>query len=180
MDRTEEIKDTIIDNMLSSYEDRIQDIGEAFQVERINNELKDILARNSSLRRKDFDRMMSGIFPDMELVQTYFGEQKEMAMGLRENLKKFKESLASGEAQRVQEFHDMIRKILDRQEERKNEVASKLREFREERQEMAKRLKELLAKGREIRIKDVKLMLEEFKNKRAEAGKKGGKENGNS
>lgn len=163
---TEEIKDTIIDNILSSYEDRIQDIEEAFQVERISNELKDVLAKNSSLRKKDFDRMMSGVFPDMELVKTYLDEQKEMARGLRENLKKFRESLAGGEVQRVQEFQGMIRKILDRQRERKNEVASKLKGFQKERQEMAKRLKELLAKGREIRIKDVKLMLEGFKKRR--------------
>lgn len=166
MPLTEEIKDTIIDNMLSSYEDRVEDIEEAFQVERINNELKDILAKNSSLRKKDFDRMMSGVFPDMELVKTYLDEQKEMARTLRESLKKFKESLAVGEAQRVQEFQVAIKKILDRQEERKNEVASKLKRFRQERQEMAEKLRGLLVKGREVRIKDVKLMLERFKKRR--------------
>ncbi|MDD5773803.1 MAG: hypothetical protein PHX78_10105 [bacterium] len=176
---TEEIKDTIINNVLSSYEDKIENIGEIFQdsfldtsheVEKINNELKDILAKNSSLRKKDFDQIMFGTFSFQvnrekevrDLSKSYFNEQKEMSKGLRENLKKFKESLANGEIQRIQEFQDMIREILVKQEERKNEVTSKLKEFQKEQELMAKSLSDLLAKGRELRINDLKLMLQEF------------------
>ncbi|MFH1287493.1 MAG: hypothetical protein ABII25_02225 [bacterium] len=185
MPLTEEIKDSVVDNIISSYEDRIQDVGEIFQdsfldtrqeSEKINNELRDSLAKNSSLRKKDFDQMMLGVFSFQvnrekevkDLSRAYFNEQKETAKSLRENLKKFKESLVSGEVQRVHEFQGMIREILIKQEERKNEVTSKLKEFQKEQQEMAKRLKELLAKGRELRIKDLKLMLEEFNAQRKE------------
>ena len=86
-----------------------------------------------------------------------------MAFALRENLSKFKDALAKGETERVKEFLAMIKGILARQEERKEEVTSKLKEFQKEQQEMAKRLKELLAKGSQLRIKDLKSMLKEFK-----------------
>ncbi|MEW6087333.1 MAG: hypothetical protein AB1498_03445 [bacterium] len=176
---TEEIKDTVINNVLSSYEDKIENIGEIFQdsflgtkqeVEKINNELRDILARNSSLRKKDFDQIMFGAFSFQvniekeirDLSRTYFDEQREMAKGLRENLTKFKESLARGEVRRIQEFQDMIREILIKQEERKNEVTFKLREFRKEQEVVTKNLRGLLAKGKELRLNDLKLMLRQF------------------
>jgi len=57
----------------------------------------------------------------------------------------------------------MIKDILARQDERKDEVTSRLKDFQNAQQEMAKRLKELLAKGRELRIKDLKSMLKELK-----------------
>jgi hypothetical protein len=180
----------IIENVGSSYEWSIQSIEaildtthqlfEGFQDsfldtkqerEKINGELRESLAKNESLRRKDFDNMMQGILSTQDerekevrnLLKTYLNEQKEIAWALRENLEKFKDSIAVGEVQRVKEFQVMIKEILAKQEERKNKVTSRLKEFQKEQQEMAKRFKELLAKGSELRIKDLKSMLKEFR-----------------
>jgi hypothetical protein len=98
-----------------------------------------------------------------DLLNTYLNEQRAMARDLKENLGKFRDSLSEGEAQRVKEFQQMIKKILAKQTERKNEVISKLKEFKKEQKMLASRLKELLAKGRDLRIKDLKRMLNEFK-----------------
>jgi seryl-tRNA synthetase len=85
-----------------------------------------------------------------------------MARALRKNLEKFKNSLEKGEARRVKEFQKMIREILVKQDERKDEVTGRLKEFKKEQIMLASRLKELLAKGKELRIRDFKSMLKEF------------------
>lgn len=154
--------------ILQGFQDSILDIKQ--EREQIRAELRECLARNKSLRRKDFNNMMQGILSVQDergkegrnLMTNYFIDQKNTADALRENLAKFKDSLLKGEILRVKEFQEMIKKILATQEERKEEVTSELKEFQKERQEMAKKLKELLAKGRDLRIKDFKSMLEEF------------------
>jgi len=180
----------IAENIISSYEARIQSIGDIFDTthlllrgfqdsfldtkqerEKFSVELRENLAKNESLRRKDFDNMMQGILSTSEerekevrnLLDSYLNAQKEMAQALRENLSKIKDALAKGEAGRIKEFQAMIKEIFARQEERKEEVTSNLKEFQKEQQEMAKRLKALLAKGKELRINDLKSMLKEFK-----------------
>ena len=179
----------IVNDIVSSYEARIQGIGAIFDIThqilevfqdsfldtkqergKVNAELRESLAQNESLRKKDFDNMMQGILSTQDegerevrnLLKGYLNEQKEMAQSLRDNLTKFKDSLARGEAQRVKEFQALIKEILAKQDERKDEVSSKLREFQKEQKELVSRLRELLARGGELRIKDLKLMLKEF------------------
>jgi len=179
----------IIEDIISSYEVRIQSIGAIFDTthqllegfqdnlldtrqerEEINGELRENLAKNESLRKKDFDNMMQDILSAQEqkekqvrsLLKNYLDEQKEVANALTESLGKFKDALSGGEAQRVKEFQAAITEILAKQEQRKEEVSSELKEFQKNQQEMAKRLKGLLAKGRKLRIKDLKSMLAEF------------------
>jgi uncharacterized protein YecA (UPF0149 family) len=98
-----------------------------------------------------------------DLLNTYLNEQRAMARDLKDNLGKFRDSLSEGEAQRVKEFQQMIKEILAKQTERKDEVISKLKEFKKEQKMLASRLNELLAKGRALRIKDLKRMLNEFR-----------------
>jgi len=185
----------IVEDIISSYENRIQNIGAIFETthqllegfqnsfldtrqerERLNAELRDNLAKNKSLRRKDFDNMMQGILCAQDerekevknLLKTYLNEQKQMACALGENLGKFKNSLTKGEAERMREFQNLIKGILARQDERRVEVTLKLREFQKEQKDLANSLKQLLAKGRELRIKDLKSMLAEFKTRHKE------------
>ena len=189
MSLAEEMKN-IVEEIVTSYETRIQSIGSIFDTthqllegfhdsfldtkkvrETLNAELRENLAKNESLRRKDFDNMMQDILSTQDerekevrnLLKGYLNEQKEMVHTLRDNLAKVTDGLAKGEAGRVKEFQGMIKEILAKQDERKEEVISKLKEFQKVQQEMAKGLKELLAKGRELQIKDLKLMLKEFK-----------------
>ena len=180
----------IVGDIISSYETRIQGVEALFQTthqilqgfqdsvldtrqeqERINGQLRESLAQNGSLRKKDFDRMMSVIssHQDQEeqevrsLSKSYLNEQTNFVQELRESLRNFTEALAGGEVQRVKEFQMLIKEIFAKQEQRKEEVISNLKEFQKEQQETARMLKNLLAKGRELRIKDLKLMLAEFK-----------------
>lgn len=186
---------TIFNNVVTPYETSIKHMESLFDITHqlfhgfqnafldkkqeweINNaELRESLAQNTSLRRKDFDNMMQGIFAAQEekegevrnLVNSYMGEQKEMTRILRDNLAKVKDALTRGEEERIREFHAMLKEIFTRHDERNKEVTLRLKEFQKEQQEMAKRLKDLLSKGRELRINDIKSLLKEFKGKQKE------------
>ncbi len=188
MPETSDLKN-VAENLISFYDKRIESITSIFDTslsilssfpesitnikekrEKIGNQVRDILAHNEHLRKKDFDSMTQGILSAQEereaegrnLLKGYLNRQREMARTLRENLAKFKDALTRGDVQRVKEFHEMIKEILANQDARKEDVTFKLKEFQKEQQEMAKRLKELLAKGGQLRIKDLKSMLQEF------------------
>ncbi|MCX5798144.1 MAG: hypothetical protein NTU90_01030, partial [Proteobacteria bacterium] len=77
------------------------------------------------------------------LLDKYLDEQKEMAQALRENLKEFSDSVTKGETIRVEEFQAWLGNILAKQNERKDEVVSRLKEFGEEQKELALKSKEL-------------------------------------
>ena len=189
------VKENSVENVIASYESRIQNVEAFFETthqilhglqesvldtrqERaeINEQLRDTLAKNGSLRKKDFDKMMSVIssHQDQEeqearnLSKSYLNEQTNFVQELRESLRNFTEALAGGEVQRVKEFQILIKEIFAKQEKRKEEVISNLKEFQKEQQETAKMLRNLLAKGRELRIRDLKSMLAEFQKQRKE------------
>ena len=98
-----------------------------------------------------------------DILSGYLDEQKETAKALKENLQKIRDSLAGGEVRRVHECHEMMKDILAGQDERKEWVTSRLKEFQEEQKLLSSRLKGILAKGKEIRAMDLKLMLDELK-----------------
>jgi translation initiation factor 1 (eIF-1/SUI1) len=187
--------DHVTGNMVASFETSSQNIESLFDAahqilegfqnsffdtrrerEDINTQLRENLTANESLRRKDFDLMMQDILSAQEdrerhvreELNMYLADQREMIRSLGENMAKFKDALAGGEAQRVKEFQTLLQGILAAQDERKSKVTSELKEFQTQQQELAKTLKGLLAKGRELRIKDLKRMLGEFRSQRQE------------
>ena len=121
-------KDDILESVISSYEARIQSIDVFFETagkivqdfqdsllnaraerEKINSQLRESLARNASLRKKDFDRMMSTISSYVEqseqevrqLSRKYLGEQTKLVRQLRESLREFRDALTEGQAEKV-------------------------------------------------------------------------------
>jgi len=188
-------KENVLENIISSYEARIQSVEAFFEVtgqifqdfqdsllstraerEKINNQLRESLAKNGSLRKKDFDGMMSVISSYLDqseqevrqLSHKYLNEQTKLVQQLREGLRNFKNALTEGQVQKVKELQTLIKEILTRQDESKIEVTSKLKEFQQGQQQTSEMLKDLLAKGEKLRIRDFKAMLGEFKRQRAE------------
>ena len=182
--------ENIVESIISSYETRIQSIETLFETshqilvdmqdsvlnarqerEKVNHDLRENLAKNVFLRKRDFDTLMSTILDYQDqgeqevrnLSRRYLSEQTDTVRELRENLRNFREALTKGETQRVKDFQTAIKEILTEQQQTKSETVSRLGEFQKEQQETATMLKNLLAKGRELRIKDLKLMLAEFK-----------------
>jgi uncharacterized phage infection (PIP) family protein YhgE len=172
-------------NITNLYETGVEDIVRNFQDSLIDNRderekvkigLRESLAKNKSLRRKDFDSMMKEILLTQDekenearhLLNSYLNEQEETVNTLKSHLTEVRDALDKGEAIRVKEYQEMLQRILDEQEERKTEVASKLKEFQQEQQKMIMGLKDLLAMERGLRIKDLKSLLNEFKTQREE------------
>jgi hypothetical protein len=60
------------------------------------------------------------------------------------------------------QFKAIIRDSLERQEQAKNEVTLRLQEFQKEQQRIVGRLKELLDKGEDLTIGNLRLMLKEL------------------
>jgi hypothetical protein len=165
-------KDDILESVISSYEARIQSIDVFFETasqivqdfqdsllntraerEKINGQLRDSLARNASLRKKDFDRMMNIISSYVEqseqevkqLSRKYLGEQTKLMRQLKESLREFRGALTEGRAEKVKELQILIREILSKQDENKNKVTSKLEQFRQGQWQTSKMLRGLLA-----------------------------------
>jgi len=186
-------KDVFLDNTINSYETRIESIesffctaGQIFQDfqeslfstrlerEQINNQLRETLAQKVSLRKKDFDRMIAIISSYLDenekeirqLSHTYLKEQTELVHQLRESLRNFKDALTQGRDEKAIELQTLIKEILTKQDKSKTEVTSKLKEFQRGQQHTSKMLKELLAKGDKLRVRDFKAMLAQFKKQR--------------
>jgi len=179
----------VAEEIISSYEERLQSINSIFDNtqtvlgefqesfsntnhdrETLKDQLRDTLAKNESLRKKDFDIMMNAILLSQDdrerevrsLLNSYLTEQREMARQLKENLGTFKDGLNKDNIARIHEFHGMLKDILREQEERKAEVTARLKMFQKEQGELSHTLGELLSKGKELRIRDLKTMLREF------------------
>ena len=164
--------------VVSSYESSISTVGiiidnthrilEDFKTKRneMSNQLKEILAKEESLRKKDFDSMMEEILSHQgerekqarSLLRTFLEEQKEMAQTIKKNL-------SEGEKVRINDFKKMLQDIQTRQKAGENEVSMMLKEFQGEHKEMAESLRSLLDKGEAIRIKDFKEMLKNIRSR---------------
>lgn len=167
-----------------SYESRISTVGmiiddthqllEDFKTKRneMSTKLKETLAREGSLRKKDFDNMMKDILSRQDerekevkdFLKTFLEEQKEMAETIKKNL-------ADGEKVRIDDFKKMLQDIQARQRARENEVSAKLKEFQNEYKEMSESVHSLLYKGEAIRIKDFKEMVKNIRARQIERAK---------
>lgn len=84
-----------------------------------------------------------------KLLDDFKKRREEMAEGLRDNL-------ATSEHLRKKDFDKMMSDILVAQNEREANVRKMLGDFRKEEDVMLQSLKDLLKKGRSIRLKDLK------------------------
>lgn len=163
---------SIFDNthqLIEFFQDSFFDVKQ--EREKINISLRENLAKNNSLRRKDFDTMVEDILAIQDesekevkyLFKNYLNEQKELSHSLIANLDKFRNACINGKSQEIKKLQTLIRQILSKQEERKNEVSSKLKEFQKEQQNITSQFKEFLTKDNDLRIQDFKIMLKGFK-----------------
>ena len=171
----------VAQDIVSSYQSRISTVAaiidnthqilEDFKTKRneMSEQLREALAKEESLRKKDFDNMMKDILVHQDerekqvkdLLRTFFEEQKEIAEIINKNL-------AEGEKVKIDEFKKVLQDIQVRQKARENEATTTLKEFQEEYKEMAESLRSLLNKGEAIRIKDFKEMVKDIRARQIE------------
>ena len=98
-------------------------------------------------------RLVGEIVEDTHKTLDGFKEKRqEMSDNLRE-------VLAKSESLRKKDFNAMMRDILLTQQKREENVKKMLADFREEESQVAERLRELLKRGKELRLADFKKTL---------------------
>ena len=187
--------ENFVDSVFGSYEARVRSVesfletarrvldsfdnsllGVRHEYEQVSEQLRDNLAKNGSLRKKDFDTMMGVVSADQDqrgrevrdLSRKYLDEQAQLVHELRGRLREFTSALAEGEAAKVTEHHQVIADLFAKQQERSDDVVARLQESQWQQQQTAGMLKGLLAKGRALRTEDLKGMLAEFQRQRGQ------------
>jgi len=176
----------LTEEIISSYEERISVVGtiiddthrvlDDFRLQRneMSAQLKDKLSKEKTLRKKDFDAMMADITAAQEVreqelrdsLKSYLEEQKNAVGTIRSKLKEHS-SAKNEDGQSVSgNFKTTLDDIQARQRKRQDEVCNLLNEFREEHKATAQAMRELLRKGEEIRVHDLKLMLKNIRDQR--------------
>ena len=166
---------SIIEEIINSYEIKARTVTYLIRqvVKKIKNfhraqvnmadKLKDILAKNQSLRRKDFDTMIADIQIRQakrekeiaHMVENFCREEEEIVVSLREIL--------SGKSpSTLKDFNILKKKMLEQPKERERRISRMLKNFHREQEELVAVLRKLLEKGPEVRLKDFKAMIKAF------------------
>jgi hypothetical protein len=182
--------DGFFDNIIASYETRIQKIQTAFQssetitesshnlFDNVNNSLSELkkerdllnlklcenLAKNGSLRKKDYNTMMSGILSALDEKEkdaetqflNFIEAQKETAQSLKNSLLGIKDITTQDANEKIRIIKEQLSQISKQQETRKDVVMKTFMEFQQMHNRMMERLESLLDKGEHIQIQDIK------------------------
>jgi hypothetical protein len=177
MGMSEEMK-KLTREIVSSYEVRISTVAtivnrtqqmlEEFRTERnkVNQQLREMLAREKYLRKKDFDHMMEDILFRQDarenqiktFLTTFLKEQQNMAETIQSNLISRKELDT-----------DYLGKMIEENKEKQkiniSQINVELKNFQEEYKEILMSFHFLLEKGETIRIKEIKKLIENIRSK---------------
>lgn len=182
--------DRFFDNIISSYETRIQKIQTAFQSSEnitesshslfdnvqsslndlrkernlLNAKLCETLAKNGSLRKKDYNTMMSGILCALDEKEkeaeaqflSFIEAQKETAQALKTSLLGIKDITSPDVTQKINMVKVQLSRISELQETRKEIVMKSFSDFQKLHNRMIGSLNDLLSKGNQIHIHDIK------------------------
>lgn len=134
--------------------------------ERLYNDLKEVLAKGRSLRRKDYDSMFQGIRAreeesGAEILASIANFQRE-----EENEpQRLSQFINEGESLEFDTLEPILTGIKMRQEEREMEIRGLLNGFKRENELINDSIHRLVTKGESIRINDFKFMVKNIKEK---------------
>jgi len=191
--RTDLNIDGFIDNIISSYESRVKKIQTAFQssetitesshnlFDHVHHSLSDLkkerellnaricesLAKNGSLRKKDYNNLMSGIISTLDekekaaedLFLGFIEAQKETAQSLKNSLLQMKDLSGSDSGETITKIKEQLSRITKMQEMRKEVVISTFLDFQQMHNRMIQCLESILEKGEHLLVKDIKNIL---------------------
>jgi len=182
--------DGFFDNIISSYEAKIQKIQTVFESsenitesshslfdnvrnslndlrkerELLNSRLCETVSKNVSLRKKDYNTMMSGILSALDQKEKeaetqflfFIEAQKETAHLLKNSLLSLKDSTAQEGKEKITCLKEQLSGISGLQEIRKESVMKTFMDFQQMHNKIMECLEALLKKGDHILIQDIK------------------------
>jgi len=168
-------------NILNSYESEVKEVETLRkknaqllenlkkQQKELSIQLREFLAKRRSLRREDFETMVFSIqIQQKEREDEVEEELRQFREEMNERKNRLREFLTRGESLRVKNFKKTITDIQAYQRERKGEIKKLLKDFQNERKNLNVQLKELLAKGESLRIKDFREMIKKVQTRQRE------------
>ncbi len=168
--KMEEMKN-FVENLLDTYETRVKVISGAMRATanhlrdlsgeqaKMTLELRGILAKKRSFRKKDFDSLLQ------DVVVRNLDREKGITQAL-EDLQKEEQSmiarlrgiLTGREQIKLSEFKPLSKDMIERLSLREKKASDMLRRFHIEQAELSRGLRRLLDKGEDVRVKDFKAM----------------------
>ncbi len=182
--------DGFVDNIILSYETRVQKIQTAFQSSEnitesshtlfdnvhsslnelrkerdlLNSKLCETVAKNGSLRKKDYNTLMSGILTTLDEKEkeaesqflVFIEAQKETAQSLKNSLLGIKDITAQDAGEKISLIKEQLHQISKVQETRKETAMKTFMDFQQMHNSMMVCLENLLTKGDHIQIQDIK------------------------
>lgn len=151
---------------LSALMNQAYDFLKSFQVELEDMivRLRDNLAKAESLRKKDFDRMIS------DVTEYYRQRGKEADQSLKsfqeeeeEMISRLRKIILSGSRSSLEDIRAIKEDISRRQKDREKGIINTLKCFQVEQEQLRGALKKLLSKGERVKIKDFRIMLKSLK-----------------
>ena len=182
--------DVFFNNIITSYESRIEKIQTAFQSsenitesshslfdnvhnsltslkkerDTLNSRLCENLAKNGSLRKKDYNTMMSGILTALDEKEkaaerqfmNFIEAQKETAQSLKNSLLGIKDITSEDANEKINIIKEQLSQISQLQEKRKETAMKTFIDFQQMHNRMMDCLEKLLGKGDHILVQDIK------------------------
>ena len=182
--------DAFLENIMTSYESRIHKIQTAFQSSEtitesshnlfenvhqsltdlknnrtvLNEKLCETLAKNSSLRKKDYNLMMAGILDAVDekekeaegLFLAFIESQKQTAHELKESLLSIKDVATKDATQEISLIKEQLAQISISQEANKERIMKTFTNFQQLHNTMIESLEKLLEKEGHIILNDLK------------------------
>ena len=180
----------VFENIISSFEDRIQKIQTAYQSSEniaesshslfdsvhnslnnlkrerdvLNSRLCETLAKNGSLRKKDYNSMMASILGTVDEKEKeaesqfmiFIEAQKETIISLKTNLLGIKDVTSPDASGRIALIKEQLSQILKLQELRKETAMKSFLSFQQLHNRLMECLENILKKGDHILVKDIK------------------------
>ena len=136
-------------------------------VGKINHRLQKSLAGKASLRKKDFDSMISEIQSQQEERHRQLkGALNDFVFVHKKAAFQLKKLLVDAQSGRAVDFRTVINEIQSRQDEAKTKVIRQLKSNQDEQEELMAEALKLLDDGDSIKVKDFKATLSRIKAKR--------------
>jgi len=174
MEDTEQLRN-VVEKIVGSYESKVKVVTSLMrevnqrirdfhtEQEQMTGRLKDVLAKNECLRKRDFDAIMAGIRSQQKvrerevsrMVEDFCREEEETAAKLKSILM-IKSSSTLGD------FEILKERMLNRPKERERRISQMLKDFHRDQEELNTALRMLLEKGPSVRIKDLRAMVKAF------------------
>ncbi|MFQ5896477.1 MAG: hypothetical protein ACE5JJ_11795, partial [Nitrospinota bacterium] len=144
--------------------------------DRTLEELRDFLAQNESLRRKDFDAMMGAIRTHRRDKER---RANQMVAGFllqgQATVEELRTILSDGPGLEVEECEALIGKILEQHQSCERKVGGALCDLHLEQEELGAALRKLLAGGKAPRVRDLKALARAFLTRRSLARSEAGR-----